>query len=52
MIERNPRAPVLRSIAFHLPANASSVNSNSTLSSSNILVYCFTKAFLGCVKMF
>ena len=48
IIERNPRAPVLRSIAFSLIADrASSENSNSTLSNSSILVYCLTSAFLG-----
>ena len=53
MIERKPRAPVFLSIAFSLIADkASSVNSKSTSSNSSILVYCFTSAFLGCVKMF
>ena len=36
IIERSPRAPVLRSIAFlAISTNASSSNSNSTSSSSN-----------------
>ncbi|CAD7359530.1 Uncharacterised protein [Staphylococcus schleiferi] len=53
IIERRPRAPVLRSIAFSLiAANASSVNSNETPSNSSIFVYCLTSAFLGCVKIF
>ena len=51
-IERNPRAPVFRSIAFFATAtNASSRISSSTPSSSNNFPYCLLSAFFGCVRM-
>nr|CAA99538.1 hypothetical protein [Bacillus subtilis] len=52
MIERSPRAPVLRSIAFlAISESASSSNSSSTLSSSSIFLNCLTRAFFGFVKI-
>src|SRR5205085_1256055 len=48
MIERSPRAPVLRSMALRAMAlNASSASVRSIDSISNRRWYCFTGAFLG-----
>ena len=47
-IERRPRAPVLRSIAFlEIAESASSESVRSTFSISNNRRYCFTNAFFG-----
>src|SRR5256886_9383036 len=52
MIERSPRAPVLRSIALRAMApSASSARVRSIDSISNSRWYCFTSAFLGWVRM-
>ena len=52
MIARRPRAPVPRRIAWSAMASrASSVNSSSTPSSSNIRWYCLTSAFFGSVRI-
>src|SRR6266576_2114119 len=52
LIERSPRAPVLRSIAFReIAASASSARVRSTLSISNSRWYCLTSAFFGSVRM-
>src|SRR6266478_1892572 len=52
MIERSPRAPVLRSMALRAMApSASSASVRSIDSISNSRWYCFTSAFLGCVRM-
>src|SRR5256714_3957691 len=52
MIERRPRAPVLRSMALRAMApSASSASVRSIDSISNSRWYCFTSAFLGWVKM-
>ena len=52
MIERSPRAPVLRSMALAAMAfNASGSNSNLVSSRDNNFWYCFTKAFFGSVKI-
>src|SRR3954454_13210895 len=52
MMERRPRAPVLRSIALRAMApSASSAKVRSTLSISNSRWYCFTRAFFGWVRM-
>src|SRR6266702_5444480 len=52
MIERSPRAPVLRSIALRAMApSASSASVRSIDSISNSRWYCFTSAFLGWVRM-
>ena len=51
-IERNPLAPVLRSIARSATARSpSSLQSISTPSISNILAYCLVRALRGSVKM-
>ena len=51
-IERSPRAPVSRSIAFLAMArSASSLNSRITSSSAKRYSYCFVSAFLGSVKI-
>src|SRR5690606_15957080 len=51
-IERNPRAPVFRSIAlWAMSRSASSSNSNSTPSSSKIFLYCLTSAFFGSMRI-
>ena len=51
-MERNPRAPVLRSVAFSATArSASSRKSTSTPSISNSLVYCLVSEFLGSVRI-
>src|SRR5947209_11479271 len=52
MIERRPRAPVLRSMALRAIApRASSASVRSIDSISNSRWYCFTSAFLGWVRM-
>src|SRR5215467_6468754 len=52
MIERRPRAPVLRSMALRAMApSASSASVRSIDSISNSRWYCFTSAFLGWVRM-
>src|SRR5262245_47649254 len=52
MIERRPRAPVLRSMALRAIApSASSASVRSIDSISNSRWYCFTSAFLGWVRM-
>src|SRR5580658_5565755 len=52
MIERRPRAPVLRSIALRAMAlNASSPKLRAMLSISNSRWYCLTSAFFGSTKM-
>ena len=52
MIERNPRAPVLRSMArLAIATRASSVNVSLASSSSNKRWYCLTSAFLGLDKI-
>src|SRR5437868_2611959 len=52
MIERSPRAPVLRSMALRAMApSASSASVRSIDSISNSRWYCFTSAFLGWVRM-
>ena len=52
MIERSPRAPVLRGSPFgRSPCSASSVNSSRTSSISNSRWYCLTSAFFGLVRM-
>ena len=52
MMERSPRAPVLRSIAFLAMApSASSVTVRSIPSISNSCRYCLSSAFLGSVRM-
>src|SRR3989441_774905 len=52
MIERRPRAPVLRSIALRAMApSASSASVRSIDSISNRRWYCFTSAFLGWVRI-
>ena len=52
MIERSPRAPVLRRIALWAIAfSASSFNSSRTSSISNSRWYCLTRAFFGLVRM-
>src|SRR6266516_3833279 len=52
MIERRPRAPVLRSMALRAMAlSASSASVRSMDSISNSCWYCFTSAFLGWVRM-
>jgi hypothetical protein len=49
---RNPRAPVLRCIAFFATAlKASSRNSSSAPSMSNRRRYCFVSAFFGSVRI-
>ena len=51
-MERNPRAPVFRSIAFRAIARkASSRNSRRTSSMSNKALYCFVSAFFGSVRI-
>ena len=51
-IVRNPRAPVLRSMAFLATArNASSRNISSTPSISKSLRYCFVSAFFGSIRI-
>ena len=52
MIERKPRAPVLRAKAnWAIERKADGKNSNSMPSMPNNTWYCFTKAFLGSVKI-
>src|SRR5712671_4118287 len=52
MIERSPRAPVLRRIAFWATArSASSENLSFTLSMSKRRWYCFSNAFFGRVRI-
>jgi hypothetical protein len=52
MIERKPRAPVLRSMALQAMApSASSAKLSSMLSISNSRWYCLTRAFFGSTKM-
>ena len=52
MIERRPRAPVLRSIAcVAIADSASSVKVSLTSSISNRRWYCLTSAFFGSVRM-
>src|SRR6516225_9956967 len=52
-IERNPRAPVLRSIALRATApSASSAKVSSMFSISNSRWYCLTSAFFGSVRIF
>src|SRR3954468_19434295 len=52
MIERSPRAPVLRSMALRAMAlSASSASVRLIDSISNSRWYCFTSAFLGWVRM-
>lgn len=52
MIALNPLAPVSLLIAsLAIAIKASSLNSNLTSSSSNNFLYCFTRAFLGLVKI-
>src|SRR5580658_7723588 len=52
MIERRPRAPVLRSIALQAMApSASSAKVRSMLSISNSRWYCLTRAFFGSSRM-
>ena len=52
MMVRRPRAPILRSIAISdALVIASSVNINSTPSTSNSFWNCFTSAFLGSTRM-
>src|SRR5947207_5307022 len=52
MMERSPRAPVLRSMALRAMAlSASSASVRSIDSISNSRWYCFTSAFLGWVKI-
>ena len=52
MIARRPRAPVPRSSAWSATASmASSVNSSSTPSISNIFWYCLTSALRGSVRI-
>src|SRR5262249_3503934 len=52
MIERRPRAPVLRSMALRAMApSASSTSVRSIDSISNSRWYCFTSAFLGWVRI-
>ncbi|MNS50027.1 hypothetical protein D3C72_826640 [compost metagenome] len=51
-MERRPRAPVLRVIAFLATADrASSVKVSVTFSISNRRLYCLTRAFFGSVRM-
>ena len=51
-IERNPRAPVLRAMAFlAIAANAPGRTSNSDPSIPSKAWYCLTKAFLGSVRI-
>ena len=51
-IERSPRAPVFRFIAFFATASRASCRiSSSTFSSSNSLPNCLISAFLGSVRM-
>lgn len=52
MMARNPRAPVLRSIAnLAIPLSASGVNVKSTLSMPNRIWYWWTIAFFGSVNI-
>ena len=52
IIERNPRAPVLRSNArLAIAPNAASRNSSSTPSMANSFWYCLVNAFLGSVRI-
>src|SRR5699024_3775280 len=52
MIARSPRAPVPRKMAWSATAStASSLNSSSTPSISNIRWYCLISAFFGSVRM-
>src|SRR5512135_2228938 len=52
IIERRPRAPVLRSIALRAMApSASSASVRSIDSISNSRWYCLTSAFFGCVRI-
>src|SRR5262245_7377146 len=52
MIERRPRAPVLRSMALRAMApSVSSTSVRSIDSISNSRWYCFTSAFLGWVRI-
>src|SRR5690554_7897805 len=52
-IDLRPRAPVFLSIAsLAITLRASSSNSSITLSISNSFWYCFTKAFLGSLRIF
>src|SRR5450631_3388366 len=52
IMERSPRAPVLRSIAFRAMApSASSAKLRSILSISNSRWYCLTSAFFGSTRM-
>jgi hypothetical protein len=51
IIDRRPRAPVLRSIAFlEIAPSASSAKVRSTSSISNSRWYCLTSAFFGSTK--
>ena len=51
-IERKPRAPVLRSMAFlAMASSASCVKVISAPSMSNKYLYCLTKAFFGSVRI-
>ncbi len=52
MIDRKPRAPVLRLMArLAMAESASGVNVSLTPSISNRRWYCLTRAFFGSVRM-